>query len=521
MDARPSGRARLTTAGGRHGIEVRKRPDAGARVVYRLGVTLDPAACYPALRARDARFDGLFFVGVTSTGIYCRPVCPARLPAAAGCEFFEHAAQAERAGFRACLRCRPELAPGHGSVDAVSRLVRLAAVRIGAGYLNERSVEALAASLGVTVPPPAPRDGGGARRVAGRARADAGASRSRSSWSRTPRCRWPASRPPRASRASGGSTPRSGRGWGAPPRRSGATPASRSAPGDAGEAIALRLDYRPPYAWDELLRYLAGRAIPGVERVVDGEYRRTVVLGRRVGWLAVAPWEGRPALRARVAPSLAPCLMEVAARLKAVFDLDARPDLVAAHLERDATVGPLVRARPGLRVPGTFDGFELAVRAVLGQQVSVAAATTLSGRLAARLGTPLESGLVGVDRAFPSPERLARATLADVRAVGLPATRAQTVIDLAQAVATGRVDLALGEAPEPVVRALQEIRGIGPWTAGYVALRALRWPDAFLGGDLGVRKALGVGTTKAAEARAEGMRPWRAYAVLHLWHSLA
>ena len=496
------------------------RPDAGGPVVYRLAVTLDPAACYPALRARDARFDGLFFVGVTSTGVYCRPVCPARLPAAARCEFFEHAAQAERAGFRACLRCRPELAPGHGSVDAVSRLVRLAAVRIGAGTLNERSVEALAASLGVT-----------SRHLRRAMEAELGVSpvelaqtgRLALAKQLVQDTAMPMARV--ASAAGFASVRRFNAAFGA---RMGRSPSAlrrasgpRAAPGDAGEAIALRLDYRPPYAWDELLHYLAGRAIPGVERVVDGEYRRTVVLGRRVGWLAVAPWEGRPALRARVAPSLAPCLMEVAARLRAVFDLDARPDLVAAHLERDPTLGPLVRARPGLRVPGTFDGLELAVRAVLGQQISVAAATTLSGRLAARFGTALEGGLAGVDRAFPSAERLAGATLAEVRAVGLPATRAQTVIDLARAVVQGRVDLALGEAPEPVVRALQEIRGIGPWTAGYVALRALRWPDAFLGGDLGVRKALGVHTTKAAEARAEGMRPWRAYAVLHLWHSLS
>jgi AraC family transcriptional regulator of adaptative response / DNA-3-methyladenine glycosylase II len=484
---------------------------------------LDHDACYRAISARDARFDGVFYVGVKTTGVYCRPICPARTPNHARCEFFHRAAQAEHAGYRACFRCRPELAPGLAPVDATARLSQVAAARIEAGYLNEHSIEALAASLGIT-----------ARHLRRAMQAELGV---------TPIELAQTARLGLAKRllqdsqlsiaeiafASGFTSVRR---FNALVQERFARPPSelrRAYGSNAAQAAAyieLRLDYRPPLAWDALLSFLRGRAMARVEVVEDGEYRRSVVLGEHIGWLAVRRDDKRDALVARIALSLAPKLMEVVARLRALFDLDARPHAIAAQLTRDPQLAECVAREPGLRVPGAFDGFEAAVRAVLGQQVSVRGATTLSGRLVERFGTPFEpplasSGpsLAGIDRVFPAPSVLATAQLEDVRAIGMPAARAQTIIALAQAVEAGSVELSSRSDPEAAMRALQAIPGIGPWTACYLAMRALRWPDAFPAGDLVLRKALCVSTSAAAEARVEAVRPFRAYAVMHLWRS--
>jgi AraC family transcriptional regulator of adaptative response / DNA-3-methyladenine glycosylase II len=479
---------------------------------------LDQDACYGAISARDVRFDGVFYVGVKTTGVYCRPICPARTPGRARCEFFRRAAEAERAGYRACFRCRPELAPGLAPVDAPARLSQLAAARIEAGYLNEHSIEALAASLGVT-----PRHlrrtmlaelGVTPVELAQTARlalakrllqdsalsiaeiAFASGFNSVRRFNALVQARF--DRPPTAIRR-----------------------AHAEVRQEPAAYIELRLDYRPPLAWDALLEFLHGRAMAGIELIQDGEYRRSVVLGEHAGWLAVRNDAKRNALVARIALSLAPKLMEVVARLRALFDLDARPDAIAAHLMRDKALRASLERTPGLRVPGAFDGFEAAVRAVLGQQVSVRGATTLSGRLVERFGTKLAQAtpFAGIARAFPAPSVLARAALEDVRAIGMPAARAQTLIALARAVEAGELELSSRADPEATMQALQAIPGIGPWTACYLAMRALRWPDAFPGGDLVVRKALSVSTTKAAEARANALRPFRAYAVMHLWRS--
>ncbi len=479
-------------------------------------MTLDPTTCYPALRARDARFDGTFFVGVSTTGIYCRPICPARLPARDRCAFFPSAALAEQAGFRACLRCRPELAPGHASVDARSRLARLATVRIEAGYLDARSVKDLAASLGVT---PrhlhralvaelgiAPLDLAQSRRLALAKRLLNDTRLSVLD----------------VALASGFSSLR--RFNDVFRRRFGRTPSSirrGHAPAAPDDPLELRLDYRPPFDAASLLRFLKGRAIPGVEAVDGDEYRRSVSIDGHVGWVTVTPGPRPHSLLARVAPSLAPRLLDVTARLRALFDLDARPDLVADHLGADPLLAPHVRARPGLRVPGAFDGFELAVRAILGQQVSVRAATTVSGRLVERFGTPVATPLPGITHAFPTPARLADATESGIAAAGLPGARARSILALARVTADGRLDLGLGADPDAALAALLALPGIGPWTGQYVALRALRRPDAFPSGDLVLRRCMGVTTSPAAERRAEAWRPWRAYAALHLWTSLS
>lgn len=477
---------------------------------------LDAETYYRALTARDPRFDGVFFVGVKTTGIYCRPICPARTPGAPRCEFFTHAAEAERAGFRACFRCRPEIAPGLAPIDSIPRLVRSAAAQIEAGYLNRHGVEDLAASLNIT-----------SRHLRRAMESELGVSPVELAQTR----RLALAKqllhdttlsPTDVAFASGFASVRRFNAlvqqrFGRPPsalrREHGA--------GTAAKFISLRLDYRPPLDWNALLTFLKGRATPGVESVTGNEYRRSVMLGDSVGWLAVAPDPKRPALQARVSLSLAPRLMEIVARLRALFDLDARPDLIATHLEADSRLRPLISAHPGLRVPGAFDGFETAIRGILGQQVSVRGATTLCGRLVARFGIPLSTEVDGLVHTFPTATSLAKASLTEVRALGLPEMRARTILGFARAVAEQRIDLSSAIDPEHFVIALQKLPGIGPWTAHYLAMRVLRWPNAFPASDLALRKALRVQTANAAEKRAHLWQPWRAYAVMHLWNSLS
>jgi len=509
----------------------------------------DPDSCYRALLSRDRRFDGLFFVGVRTTGVYCRPICPARAPGRDRCEFFGNAAEAERAGFRACFRCRPELAPGLAPVDAVPRLVRAAAARVQAGFLDEGTVDDLARALGVT-----------ARHLRRAMEAELGVSPVELAQTRrlalakqllhdtnlpltdvafaagfSSLRRFNAlfqtrfGRAPSAvRRALGERTAAQSPGPTRPAARSSgvARRATSTAPRPATSAaadITLRLDYRPPFDAPTLFGFLAARAVPGVEQVAAGQLVRTVRMGDVAGWLAVAPDRDRPALRARVSLSLVPRLAEIVARLRALFDLDAQPDVIAAALGADPRLGPLVRARPGLRVPGAFDPFEAATRTVLGQLVSVRAATTLAGRLARTFGAPAPADVPGLDRLFPTAAELARVPVGRLAAIGLPAARARTILGLARAVAHGRLDLGPARDPEAVVRALLEMPGIGPWTAQAIALRVLRFPDAFPSGDLGVQQALGTRSAREAEALSAPWRPFRAYAVLHLWtaHSLS
>jgi AraC family transcriptional regulator of adaptative response / DNA-3-methyladenine glycosylase II len=478
---------------------------------------LDPASCYAALAARDARFDGVFYNGVRTTGIYCRPICPARLPAFDRCEFFATAAEAERAGYRACWRCRPELAPGNAAVDARSRLARSAWTRIEAGFLNDHSLEELGQALGVTT-----------RHLRRVMEAEFGISPVELAQTRRLALAKQLLQDTRMSMvdvafAAGFASVRRFNALFQErfKRRPSSVRRGRENDVPDDESISLRLDFRPPLDWEALLGFFRARAIGRVEMVDSGEYRRGVSLDGQEGWVAVGLEPKRHALRARVALSLAPKLMEVVARLRALFDLDARPDVISRHLGLDPVLRPLVAARPGLRVPGAFDGFELAVRAVLGQQVSVRAATTICGRLVDRFGREVNHGLDGISRTFPTAGRLAEATVARVRKIGVPERRARTIVELARLVAEERVDLSPGGDPEGVVATLQTITGIGPWTAHYLAMRALRWPDAFPAGDLAVRRALGLETARAAERRSMPWRPWRAYAVVHLWSAHA
>lgn len=477
-------------------------------------MALDPAACYRALGARDRRFDGVFFVGVETTGIYCRPICPARTPAKDRCVFFERSAQAEHAGFRACFRCRPELAPGLAPVDSISRLVRQASERIDEGFLDEHSVERLARELGVT-----------SRHLRRSIQTELGVSPVEMAQTRRLALAKRLLHDSALSLAdvafsSGFSSVRR---FNASFRETfGRAPSDlrKRAPerADADAGITLRLDYRPPLDWPSLLAFLRDRALPGVEVVKGSEYRRTVALGTRSGTLSVGPANDVAALTATVSVSLAPELSTIVSRLRALFDLDARPHAIGDHLRRDSRLASLVVRRPGLRVPGAFDPFETGVRAVLGQQISVRAARTLAGRLVAAFGRRVSDVEPGMT--FPSATSLADVNLRELERIGLPSARARTIVELAGAVAERRIDLSSAADPQETIGRLLELPGVGPWTASYLALRALHWPDAFVAGDLGVKRALGVGSARAAERRAAGWRPWRAYAVMHLWRSL-
>lgn len=474
-------------------------------------MSLDTQTCYSALAARDPRFDGVFFVGVSTTGIYCRPVCPARTPARDRCVFFTRAAEAEKAGFRACFRCRPEVAPGQASVDSIPKLVKTAVRRIEAGFLNDHSIEDLSRSVGVS-----------SRHLRRAMESQLGVSPAELAQSRrlalAKQLLQDTSLP--LTDVAFASGFRSLRRFNAAfLERFGRAPSVvRKTHGEASSsALTVRLDYRPPFDWDSLLHFLRGRAIPGVESVHSGEYHRTVEIDGTSGELTVRREPDRPALVASVSLSLAPRLPDIVLRLRALFDLDAQPERISSHLEGDELLGPLVVARPGLRVPGAFDGFELAVRAVLGQQVSVGAATTLSGRMVKRFGREVP----GSGRLFPTAGRLAALPVEEIRSIGLPGRRAETIRNLALAVRRGDLDLEGESDPRSLIESLLSIPGIGSWTAQYIVLRALRWPDAFPAGDLALRKVLGVRSATEAEKRAEAWRPWRAYGVLHLWTSLS
>lgn len=473
---------------------------------------IDDDICYQALHARDTRFDGHFFVAVSSTGIYCRPICPATVPKRVNCRFYPSAAAAEAAGYRPCLRCRPELAPGHSSVDARHRLARAAAARLDEVGESGCALAGLAGELGVTD-----------RHLRRVFRAEFGVTPV--AYAQTQRLlvakrlltdtRLPVTE---VALAAGFNSLRR---FNALFRER-----YRMAPGDlrkrgrpAGGELVFPLAYRPPLAWAPLRDFLDQRAIAGVELVDAGEYRRTVAIrrGERVhyGWLTVAPIAGRNSLKATLSSDLSAVVPEVLSRLKRLFDLACQPDQVARCL------GPLAEAHPGLRVPGAFDGFEAAVRAILGQQITVRAARTLAGRVAATLGTPIETPFAGLTHAFPDAATLAATDAETLGKLGILRRRVAAIQTLARALDAGSLRLAPGANVEETLASLKALPGIGDWTAQYLAMRALSWPDAFPAADYGVLKALGERSPARARERAEAWRPWRAYAVLHLWQSLA
>jgi AraC family transcriptional regulator of adaptative response / DNA-3-methyladenine glycosylase II len=474
-------------------------------------MNLDADSCYRALMGRDPRFDGVFFVGVATTRIYCRPICPARTPYRENCKFYPSAAAAERAGFRPCLRCRPELAPGNAGIDAASRLAAVAASRIEDGALTDTRVGELARELGVSD-----------RHLRRVFESEFGVSPIE--LAQTHRLllakrlltdtRLPVIE---VAYASGFSSLRRFNALFSARYRLNPTDlrkARKAGPGTPADTLVCEVAYRPPLDWPGLLAFLAGRALKGVEAVEGNRYLRTVVLGKHRGWISVQPCPGKNTLRVELAASLAPALSQVLARVKRLFDLTAEPEHIAAQL------GPLASRHPGLRVPGAFDGFELGVRSILGQRISVAAATTLAGRFATTLGEPVDTPFERLNRLSPAAERVAETAPEEIAGLGITLARARSIVALAAAAASRDIVLEPRAGIDCTVAKLLELPGIGEWTAQYIAMRALSWPDAFPHTDLGIRKALDESNPRRVLEIADAWRPWRSYAVMHLWRSL-
>jgi len=280
------------------------------------------------------------------------------------------------------------------------------------------------------------------------------------------------------------------------------------------------LTYRAPFDWQGMLRFLSARMLKGVEWVEEDAYLRTVQLGGHTGWVNLRHAPEKRALLVELTHSLTPVLPALLGRLRNLFDLSARPDVIAAQLMRDALLAEAVARNPGLRVPGAFDGFELAVRAILGQQIRVKAATTLAGRFAAAFGEPVDTPHPGLTRLCPTPQRIAAAKVEELTALGILEARARSILLVAEEVASGRLRLEAGAQPDATIERLVALPGIGRWTAQYIAMRALRWPDAFPKEDIALRNSLGGVTPARAEQLSQAWRPWRSYATLHLWQSL-
>lgn len=481
----------------------------------------DRAACYRAIRTRDPRFDGRLFVGVTSTGIYCRPICPARTPKLEHCRFFASAAAAQEAGFRPCLRCRPETAPDlacwRGTSNMVSRA--LALIADGALTADAAGVDALSARLGI-----------GSRQLQRLFRQHLGASPVAVAQTRRVlfakqlihETQMPMADVAMA--AGFGSVRRFNETFrdlfGRSPSALRRTRDRSASIADAG--VTLRLRYRPPYDWPAMLDHLRARAIDGIEDVACDVYRRTVAHDGQAGSIEVRHEPARNNLAVTIRFPNLRALPAIVTCVRRVFDVGADIDTIGAHLSRDPLLAPLVARRPGLRAPGGWDGFELAVRAILGQQVTVPAARLLAARLVSICGEPLrdrDPRWPALSRLFPSPERVVNGAL---EALAMPAARRDALRALAREALADRDLFRPSGTVEEAIERLRDIRGVGEWTAQYIALRALRETDAFPATDVGLlRGAAGAGGPRPTPAdllqRAERWRPWRAYAAQHLW----
>jgi len=475
--------------------------------------------------SRDARFDGKFFVGVRTTGIYCRPVCPAVAPKSKNVTFFPSAAAASEAGLRPCLRCRPECAPGTPAWGGTSTTVRRGLRLIANGALDEGSIEDLADRLGVT-----------SRHLRRLFTKHLGASPL--SVAHTQRLHFAKrlidqTRLPMnhvAIAAGYGSTRRFNdtfrKTYGRSPRD---LRKSSDEVFDRNTALSVRLPYRKPFNWAGMLEFLAGRATPGVEQIAGGAYLRTVSVQGQPGVIEFRHDERDASIRVLLHGIATTGMFQVVQHVREMLDVDAPLADIVDVLGADKQLRMLLRSNPGIRVPGAWDGFELTVRAILGQQISVKAATTLAGRIAKRYGQPVvlpasltqASDDLTLTHLFPTAAKLARARFNDI---GLVSSRAETIRQVASAASRGEIDFEQADDPDMFCQRLMAVRGIGAWTAEYVSMRALKYPDAFPTADLGLLKATGNDVKNGAamlKKRAESWRPWRAYAALLLWSSLS
>ena len=479
---------------------------------------IDDDVVYDALKSRDPRFDGVFFVGVTSTGIYCRPICPVKVPKRENCRFFESAGAAEKAAFRPFLRCRPELAPGHAPVDHAHRLADLIMLRMDEGLADEGAgLEEIATQFDLS-----------SRQLRRIVQQEFGVSPIELIQTRRlllakqllTDTHFPVIE---IAFASGFSSLRRfndafSRHYRMPPTRLRKEAAAHPGRMHASDTSTLQLGYRPPYDWQSMLKFLAARTIREVEFVSDGTYSRTVRLGDHTGWIKVSNAPEKNALLVEFTHSLTPVLPALLGRLRHMFDLAARPDIIAAHLMQDPTLKKSVMQNPGLRVPGAFDGFELAVRAILGQQITVQAATKIACRYAEAFGEKIETPFPELTRLSPLAQKVTRVTVDELARLGIIRTRAACILAMAEGIHSGALKLEPGAHPEAAIAQLVTLPGIGPWTAHYIAMRALRWPDAFPKEDIAVRNNLGGVTAKRAEEMSQAWRPWRSYAVMHVWN---
>ncbi|MDR1910132.1 MAG: helix-turn-helix domain-containing protein [Spirochaetaceae bacterium] len=486
-------------------------------------VVLDRGACYAALSAHDARFDGKFFAGVSSTGIYCRPVCRVKRPKAENCSYYPSAAAAEAGGYRPCLKCRPELAPGLSPADAAARLARKAAFIISHDCPEENTLAELAGRLGIS--------GRHLRRVFN---AEYGVSPVR--YVQT--CRLLLAKNLLTDTNLSITESAMTAGFGSLRRFNDLFKKQyRLTPGDIRKqdkhfsekdksGITLFPAYRPPYEWDKLIKFFSDRALPGIEEVRGGVYRRTAALqnrdGLHRGWISVMNVPAKNALAVTLSRSLLPVLPKVLARIKILFDTDCSP------LEIYEKLSGMNRIRAGLcaagtRLPGSFDPFEMAVRAVLGQQITVKAAGTLAARFVAAFGEKLTSPFDDLFYTFPGPEtiyHLEGPVENHLGPLGITGARARSIYALAEALVKGRISLTPEADSEAEMKKLMSLPGFGPWTVNYIGMRALSWPDAFPHTDYGIKKALGGKPAEEILALAEHWRPWRSYAAVDLWNSL-
>ena len=488
------------------------------RCLYIAIVSLpDSKALYQALRARDSRFDGLFFVGVKSTGIYCRPVCTVKPPKEINCTFYNSAQEAEQAGFRPCLRCRPELAPGSAPVDNSQRIAHLIMRRVEEGIAEEgAALEVIASEFDLS-----------SRQIRRIIQKELGVPPIQLILTRRlllakqllTETKLPIIEIAFASgftslrRFNDAFTTR----YGMPPTRLRKKAVEGLDGVNGADPLILQLAYRPPYDWTGVLEFLRARELKRVEWVGDDFYARTVRLGDRKGWIRVKHFPKKNALLLELSHELVGVLPALLNRVRDLFDLNARPDEIFTRLRKDKFLAPLVKANPGLRVPGAFHGFELGLRAILGQQVTVKSATTVACRFAEAFGEPIATPFPDLDRLTPESTRVARASVDDVARLGIISARAKTIIALARVQGELCLESGAHHDPDATIARLAELPGIGQWTAHYIAMRALRWPDAFSKEDIVVRKNLGGVTAKQAEEMSQAWRPLRSYAVLHLW----
>lgn len=478
---------------------------------------------YAAFKAKDSRFDGRFFVGISSTGIYCRPVCRAKMPKFENCTFYTTAAEAEQAEYRPCLLCRPELAPGASIVDATANLVNRAARVLEENCGSGQNLNEIAGRLGCT--------DRHLRRVF------------TAEYSVSPVQYWQTCRLLLAKNlltdtdlsvldvaiaAGFGSLRRFNdlfkKNYNLSPS---ALRKQRTKEKCPDGSITLALGYRPPYLWEEILSFLKGRAIKGIELVKNGEYYRTVSLMADkqkpvFGWLKVGHNYKKNLLTVTVSETLLPVLPQVLTRIKYQFDLYCDPHAIHETLSSMNKIRANLCVL-GTRLPGSFNTYEMAVRAILGQQITVKAASTLAARIVQTFGTPVKTDLEGLTHIFPLPEKIL-ALGEDIESrfgeLGVTSARSRTILELTRAIVKGEIDFDFCPQPEEEIKKLMNIKGIGSWTAQYIAMRAMKWTDSFLETDVGIKKALEGYSPKELLEMAEAWRPWRSYATINLWNSL-